>query len=205
MPRFNWILPLTLIVLLAACTGESPVISTLTLPTAAVTPALQTPTLAPTTAPTEEPAAPSFTEPPAPSLSFEPATYRDEEAGFEFQYPAAWTVSNLGSLGTRGSGAQLLLNGKPQMNLTLYQWDPKGDLAAWAAHRKGAWSASGFEILSEEYLALASGEPAVRFVVQTPEQQALFFFTPIGDRYLELSGAGDLSLLKEITRTLRLL
>ena len=33
--------------------------------------------------------------------------------------------------------------------------------------------------------------------------QAFFFFTTIGDKYLVLSGEGDLDLLAEIARTVR--
>ena len=206
MFRLRLILPLALAILLAACAGPGAITST-----PGETPIDQS-TLAPITVPTAEPTIEPTVEQPtalppteAPSLSFESATYRDESAGFAFEYPAAWEVVDLGSLGDRGSGAQLVLNGEPQLNITLFLWDPKKDLSAWVAHRKEAWSASGFDILTEEELVLPGGERAARFVVQAPDEQALFFFTPVGDRYLELSGTGDLDLLKEITSTVRLL
>lgn len=207
MFRLRLILPLALASILAACATPGAIVSTPTSPAATEAPTAQ-PTAVPTSAPTAEPTVEQPTAVPpteAPALSFEPTTYQDDSAGFAFEYPAAWEVVDLGSLGDRGSGAQLLLDGEPQMSITLYQWDPKKDLDAWIAHRKEAWSASGFELVSEEELILASGERAARFVVQTPDEQALFFFTPAGDRYLELSGAGDLDLLKEITGTVRLL
>ena len=190
--------------LLAACSTPSPVVTGV--------PATPTEAAAPGTLEPAAPAAPETTAPTPtasaeePALSFEPAAYRDETLGFEFLHPAEWTIVDQGKLGDRAYGVQFTNQGEPRLNLMVMQWDPLKDLAAYAAHRKEAWSASGFTLHSEETLTLDGGHRAARFVIQTPEgEQALFFFTPVGDRYLELNGTGDLALLAEITGTVELL
>jgi hypothetical protein len=216
-------LPVLLILALAACSGPAPAAPVATTAPAtagpAVTepaggqatglPAATEPAGEPATAepavpqPTEAPVATESGQPQAP-LSFAAATFRDEALGIEFEYPAAWTVTDLGQLGSRGSGAQFTEEGQPRLNLTLYRWDPTDDLDAYVEHRKQAWGSSGFSLLSEEELPLPGGSRAGRFVIETPDSiQALFFFTPLGDRYLELSGEGDIELLTEITGTVR--
>ncbi|HJW89496.1 MAG TPA: hypothetical protein VJ436_02520, partial [Anaerolineales bacterium] len=156
------------------------------------------------------PAAPETTTPtpttPAeePTLSFEPAAYRDETLGFELLHPAGWLVEDPETLGDRAYQVKFTDGSGPRLNLIILQWDPKNDLAAYVAQRKLAWEGSGLTLVSEETLSLEGGVQAARFVVQTPEgEQVLFFFTPVGDRYLELNGTGDLVLLAEITGTVR--
>lgn len=89
------------------------------------------------------------------------------------------------------------------MDVNVLLWDPKNDLDAYIAVRKQAWSASGFDILSEEETMLTGEWRAARFWIQAPEEQAFFLITTLGERYLVLSGSGDLKLLDEISRTLR--
>lgn len=193
-------------------------------PTAAPAP---TATLAPAAAPTHTPmpsdtpaptSTPLPTQTPAPQLSFEAATYQDKDAGFEFDYPSTWTVDPPQIGGGRGYIIQFTSwphapgdisaetpPGGTRMDVNVLLWDRKNDLDAYIAVRKQAWSASGFDILSEEESTLAGDWRAVRFRIQAPEEQAFFLITTLGERYLVLSGSGDLGLLDEISRTLRLL
>jgi hypothetical protein len=101
------------------------------------------------------------------------------------------------------ANAATLPAGATRLSATVYQWDPKNDLAAYVATRKTAWESSGFTILEEEQLVLELGLPGVQFTVQTPDGTAIFLFAAIGDRYLELSGEGDLELVKEIVQRVR--
>ena len=96
-----------------------------------------------------------------------------------------------------------LPEGATRVSATVYRWNPKNDLAAYVANRKTAWEASGFQILQEEQLTLELGLPAVQFTVQTPESQAIFLFAALGDQYLELSGEGNLELVREIVQRVR--
>ena len=173
---------------------------------------------------TDVPALPANTEPvPTPTeaasnpklppASFEAETYINEEAGFALDYPAGWTVNEV-VVGDRGTQVQFLSSpeiaematlpeGETRVNATIYQWDPKNDLAAFVANQISAWEASGFIILEEEQLVLELGLPAVRFTVQTPEANVVFLVTALEDQYLVLSGEGDLELAKEIVQRLR--
>jgi len=143
-------------------------------------------------------------------------TYADQSLGFEFDYPATWMVDGPASAGERADSAQFtswvhapgdisadMPAGGTRFTATVWQWDPKNDLQAFVASRQAAWEASGFTFLSEERRDIGPGWTGMAFVIQTPEEQAYFFFTTIRDRYLSLSGSGNLSLLSEIGRTVR--
>ena len=158
--------------------------------------------------------APTATE--SPSLSFEAASYRDEVAGFEFDYPAGWFVGPIQQYSRGGITAftswerptdalpDAAPPGETRMDVTVQLWDPTGDLEAFVDQRRGAWDASGTTIESEEEWTLEDGRPARAFVVTGSDgEQAYFFFTTIGDKYLVLSGNGDLTLLAEIAHTVR--
>lgn len=146
--------------------------------------------------------------------SFESQLYVDEANGFMLDYPVGWTVKQT-MAGERGSQSVLLSApevadletlppGATRISVTLNQWDPKNDLAAFVESRKTAWSASGFTILSEERLTLDLGLDAVRFTIQTTDSlTALFQFSVVDDQYLTLSGEGDLTLAAEIMNYLR--
>jgi hypothetical protein len=173
---------------------------------------------------TDVPALPANTEPvptptgaaPNPKLpaaSFESQIYINEEAGFALDYPEGWTVNEV-VVGERGTQVQFLSSpeiaematlpeGETRVNATIYQWDPKNDLAAFVANQKSAWEASGFTVLEEEQLVLELGLPAVRFTMQTPEASVVFLVTALEDQYLVLSGEGDLELVKEIIQRVR--
>jgi hypothetical protein len=164
-----------------------------------------------TAVPTEAP-----TAPPAPSLSFEAELYRDASAGFEFDHPATWVVGPVQQYSRGGITAFTSWDrptdvlpdaappGETRLDATVQLWDPTGDLEAFLAQRHLAWEASGITSLSEERWALEDGREAVGYVVEgTDGEQAYFFFTTIGDRYLVLSGTGDLGVLAEIAHTVR--
>lgn len=197
------------VMLLATCSapGTTPAPVETEMP-ALLVPSPQATNTRPAPAPTET--APS---PKLPAASFESETYINEEAGFALDYPAGWAVNEI-VIGPRGTQVQFLSSpeiaelavlpeGETRVNATIYQWDPKNDLAAYVAKWKTAWEASGFTILEEEQLVLEQGLPAVKFAVQTPEANVLFLVTALEDRYLVLSGEGNMDLVQEIIQRLR--
>jgi hypothetical protein len=169
----------------------------------------------PPTAPPEAPtstAVPSET-PAVPQPSFAAATYRDEANGFELDYPAGWSLSPDTQIGSRGSQAQLfspgataeqLPAGATRIGITVYLWDPKNDLAAYVDHRKVAWQSGTQTIEAQQEGELADGRHEFDFIVRGADGATAFFlFTTLGDRYLEISGDGDLTLIREVALTLR--
>jgi hypothetical protein len=149
-----------------------------------------------------------------PAPSFESQTYIDEVAGFALEYPAGWTVKE-SLVGERGSQVLLLSSpdiadlaslpeGATRVAVTVNQWDPQNDLAAFVANRKSAWEASGFTILEEEAVKLDLGLDAVRFVTQTPDGlTSAWLFAAVDEQYVTVSGEGDLALAQEMMRYLR--
>lgn len=149
-----------------------------------------------------------------PPPSFESQTYSDESAGFALEYPAGWTVEEA-MVGERGSQVLLLSSpdiadlailpeGATRVAVTVNQWDPKNDLAAFVTNRKTAWEASGFTILEEEALKLDLGLDALRFVTQTPDGlTTAWLFAAVGEQYVTISGEGDLALVQEMMGYLR--
>lgn len=192
--------------LLAACSqAVTPSPTVLPSPRVSTTSA-PTPTQVPSETPTE--AAPAFV----------PATYRDDGAGFELDYPSSWTADPPQVGGDRGYFAQItswsrapgelpeyVPEGETILSINVLLWDPKNALDEFVATRKQGWEASGFEILQEEEWTLPGDWKAVKFVIQSPEEPAFYLITTIGDRYLVLSGTGDLDTLSEIGGTLRLI
>lgn len=150
------------------------------------------------------------------SFAEKTTTYRNEEVGFEFDYPASWFIADTQSQGTDSRGqitniaswpnaadSAAIPAGETRFDVTVLRWEPL-DLAQYVATRKGAWEASGLAIVSEESWLLANDLQAARFLVATPDEGTVFFlFTLTGDRFVSLSGAGDLERLEEIGRTLR--
>jgi len=195
----SWLISLLLVV--SAC---GPTIVT-------IEPAVQTPSVVDT--PTPAPRPTNAPEPTKSPISFEAATYRDETASFELDYPADWTLDPSTQVGVRGAQALLLspgttsetlAEGGSRIALIVYTWDPKHDLDAYVAQRKTAWEASGFVFDSEETWELADGRQVQSFSVHNPDQaQSFFAFTTVGEDYLQLSGESDLALIEEIAHTLR--
>ena len=161
-----------------------------------------------TSAPTEAPVSPKL-----PAASFESQTYINEEVGFALDYPAGWTITET-VVGDRGTQIQFLSapeiadmavlpENSTRITATIYQWDPKNDLAAYIATWKTAWESSGFTIVEELPFVLDLGLNAVQFELKTPDSSAVVLITALGDQYLVLSGEGDLDLVKEIVQRLR--
>lgn len=174
---------------------------------------VQTDTSIPATDTTVPPTPTEAAAPKLPAAPFDAHQYINEQAGFALDYPSSWTVNEM-VVGSRGTQVQFLSapelvdvatlpEGATRVNATIYQWDPKNDLAAYVEKMKSAWSASGFTILEEQQLTLELGMPAVQFTVQTPESQAVFLISALQDQYLVLSGEGDLDLVKQIVQRVR--
>ena len=151
--------------------------------------------------------------PKLPAASFDSETYINEEVGFAIDYPAGWTV-NESVVGDRGSQIQfvsapeiaqsaVLPEGESRVTAVLYDWDPRNDLPAYIAHWKTAWESSGFTVVEELPLVLDLGLNAVQFTIKTPDSSAVVLVTALGDRYMVLSGEGDVELAKEIVQRLR--
>jgi len=146
---------------------------------------------------------------------FEAATYRDEEAGFELDYPASWFLLG-GEVQSRGSyvqiaswdpgpgGVQSIPDGASLLQIAIYEWEPTHDLDARLAMRRNNFTDSGNAILEEQELTLF-GARVVRLKLQlTDGSQSLIYLAALGDRYLELSGSGDLVTMDTSMLTLRI-
>lgn len=148
-------------------------------------------------------------------ISFIPTTYRDEINDFQLDYPAGWTLIPFEQIGSRagqaqvyspGSTAETLIAGGTRFTISVYEWDPKNDLPAYVNQRKIAWDASGQKIISESEGVLLEGRKEMHFIVESPQkEQAFFLYATIGEKYLQIAGDGDLALIEEISRTMRLL
>jgi hypothetical protein len=175
--------------------------------------ALPTQTEITPTATAMPPTATSIPQGKLPAAPFDARVYVNEEAGFALDYPTGWTVNEM-VVGSRGTQIQFLSRpdlaeaatipeGETRLSATIYQWDPKNDLAAYVQHMKDAWTGSGFTILDEQSLTLELGLPAVQFTVQTPDAQVVYLVTALQDQYLVIAGEGDLELVKLIVERLR--
>jgi hypothetical protein len=157
---------------------------------------MQAPTDVPTVAPTDTPM--------GLKLSFEAVTYQDEDAGFAFEYPTDWGVG-FQETQSRGYVVQLQDADGPRLDVVVLLWDPKGDLPAFLEVRKTAWGSSDITVQEEQTIKLANGQEGVYYIVEGRDgSQGFFFFTNLYDRYLQLSGSGDVVLLTEIVQTVRL-
>jgi hypothetical protein len=159
---------------------------------------------------------PTATIPPEPTVikkSYYPTTYRDEINYFQLDYPADWTLIPFIQVGSRGGQAQVyspgstaenLLEGGTRFTISVYDWDPKNDLTAYVNQRKIAWDASGQKIVSEGEGLLADGRKEMHFIVESLEKEQTFFlYTTVGEKYLQITGDGDLALIEEISLTVR--
>jgi hypothetical protein len=145
---------------------------------------------------------PPVQEPP----SYETAVYRNSENGFELDYPASWKLDEQ-VLGSRASGALFFIadtDEEPIFSAVVFLWDPKADLDAWLDQRRQSWSGSRVTVLSEEELTVAGGHRAIKIELQGADGRIFnHLFMSVGDRYLDLSGSGDLETFNEIIGTLR--
>ena len=139
------------------------------------------------------------------ALPMESVTYENAEIALLLDLPKTWTVGEPIVIGPRA--IQTLMSApddSSNITLLLNLWEPYNDLAAYAEVRQTAWEASGFVILSSEEWVLDNGQPVWVFIVETAEQNRVFFLlTALDDRYLTLAGEGDLELIKQIALTMR--
>lgn len=148
-----------------------------------------------------------------PAPSFESQIYINETVGFALDYPAGWLAQET-VVGERGTQVMFVSSpelaeaatmpvGESRVSLTIYDWDPKNDLTAYVEKTKTAWEASGFTILEEQALTLDLGLGAVRFTVQSSDTTFPVLIAAVGEKYLFLSGEGDMVLVNEILVRLR--
>jgi hypothetical protein len=200
----------------AACApaAPAPVLPTLLDQPAAVATSEPAATAAPSMPQPTEASQPSAeAQPTGAALSFTPALYDASAAGYQLEYPSDWTAvpvtesgsrASQGELFSPGSSADGLAEGGTRMAMTVYEWDPKSNLPAFVDQRRAAWQSSGFSIVKDASGTLANGNPFASFVIQTPDNhQAFFLFTTLGEKYLEISGEGNLALAEEIARTVK--
>jgi hypothetical protein len=149
-------------------------------------------------------------------IATEIATHTDETYSYTFDYPSNWMLDEI-VLGSRAPGGYQLTSwahepgmvsevpaGGTLINIFVQLWDPKADLPAFITQHKSAWEASSIEIVSEESLTLANGQPAVEFVTRALDGgPGYFLFTLNGEDYLVASGSGDLDLIRFTARSLR--
>lgn len=146
-------------------------------------------------------------------LSFVPAVYKAQAEGLALDYPADWTATPISQVGSRGSQGQLLSpgttaeslpKGGTRVGITVNLWDPKNDLAAYVTHRRSAWDASGSKIVKESSGDLTNGRKYMSFIIHATDGfQSFFLFTTLGEKYLEISGEGNLALVEEIAHSMR--
>lgn len=97
------------------------------------------------------------------------------------------------------------MGGEVMLDIVTLRWDPVDDLQAFVEVREQAFESSGIQILDKREVELSENWNGIEYKVESIEgEQAYFFFTAIGDRYLQLSGSGDLDRLAEIASTVRL-
>ena len=148
-----------------------------------------------------------------PAPNFEAQTYINKEVGFAMEVPVKWTISE-SIVGDRGSQVKFLSSpeianlstlpeGATRISATVYQWDPKNDLAEYVSHWKQAWTSSGQTIQEEKKSVHEGGLDTVQIVLKNSDTTVTVLLTAIGDRYLVVSGEGDMALVKEILRTVR--
>lgn len=145
--------------------------------------------------------------------SFAAATFTDAEGRFSFQYPESWEPVG-GEVGARGdyvqiaswdpgsSGVENLPRGESLLQVAVYQWDPKGDLAARLEMRRTAFTSSGIQIVEETPLHFASGPDGVRMHLEHNGEESLAYFFVLGDEYLEITAVGDFEVIDEAIATL---
>lgn len=152
----------------------------------------------PSPLPSDTPTLPSL------ELSFQAETYRDDALGFELDYPAEWDAPVLVEQQARGRIVQARMDEQVMMDIVTLRWDPPEDLGAFLSVREQAFEGSGFTMLDKKVINLTEGWDGVEYKVETlTGEQAYFFFTTMGNRYLQLSGSGDIDLLAEIASTVR--
>lgn len=156
---------------------------------------------------------PTATQPAVAPASFESQTYVSQLDGFMLDFPVTW-VARETLIGERGSQIVFVSSpelieapempaGQSRVFVNIYPWDPKNDLPAYVQKTKDSWAGSGFTIQGEQAVTLDSGMSAVLLTVQTPTVSIPLLITTLGERYLVMSGEGDLNLVNAIFLRLR--
>lgn len=173
----------------------------------------------PTPPPTDTPApTPTNTYPPPAVLSYLPKLFEDMDGYFILYYPNDWS-EGFGEQQSRGYFRQLIswdrslgtsIENQPEggtyMQITMFLWEPTGDLDAYLAARHPGREGSGNTVLSQQELTV-DGQRAVTFIVQSDfgGDPYFIFLMAVGDRYLEISGSGNFQLLAEISMTVQVM
>lgn len=162
--------------------------------------------------PTEEPQAvipeaqPTAAQPA--SAPFESQTYINQLEGFMLDFPVTWVAREI-LVGETGSQVVFVSSpdlieapqipaGQARVFVNVYQWDPKNDLPAYVQKTKDGWAGSGFTIQDEQTVTLDSGMVAVRLIVQTPTVGIPLLITTLGEKYIVMSGEGDLQMVDSV-------
>lgn len=193
-----------------ACSGPTATPNS-TIPTAAA-PTLVAPTLpAPTPKVVSPTAVPTF------NLG-ETKTYRDAEAGFEFDYPATWNMTpvsdeakknsiiysaTLYSWKPTGGGSEGIPPGGTKLDVGVYKNGAPSPEAALELRKQELANASDQTILSEQSWTLPSGLKATRLQVKSHFGESSELITAINGNLILLGGVGDYELLDAVGRTLR--
>ncbi len=171
-----------------------------------VAPTLAPPTLIPATA--------------APQIELgETITYRDEFAGFEFDYPANWNVTPIAEEAKANAyiysatffsftrtvpSAEGIPEGETKIDVGVFKNDAASAQAALEL-RKQEFAGSDLEqkILREEMWTLPSGMQAARIQVHDRFGESAEMLTTINGRTILFGGVDDYELFDAIARTLR--
>jgi LysM repeat protein len=152
--------------------------------------------------------------------TWEATTYRDEVGGWEIEYPAAWSLVDVGpdikqeSLGysvtltswrPQEPGAQGIPEGGSKIDIGVNKGDVDSVEAAIEARRAEiAGGGAGNQIVFEEPWDLASGLSGVHWTIQPSTGEPIHeFVTAINGNRVVMSGYGDEALFEQIVSTLR--
>lgn len=202
---------------LAACAPATDYLSPLASPIPTITPAIAA-VVAPSATLTPSPTPVPPTPTPSPTPSFTPATYRDEMAGFELDYPQDWFVSAVPDDLKAQSGAYsaVFVSQQPQENghgglppgvtkidVTVIK---DGDLTPEQAIARRRQEILNSEppatIKDERKLVLPGGLPTARFELEGMAP-VVEYVTAIGGDMILVTGYGDFDLVDEVAGTLR--
>ena len=179
-------------------------------PAPAETPA-QTPTVLPTPAPGISPTA---------SADLGPlTTYRNEQAGFELDYPTSWQLIDVGAEAKQesvmytaslfsweqtGPGVHGIPEGQTKIDAAVMKTGAASPDEAATQYRQQIETADPPEkVLSEETWELVGGLTAYRWLVESRMGQAAVVVTALNGNTIVLAGLGDYAVFDQVARTLR--
>jgi hypothetical protein len=172
---------------------------------------------------TPEATPPAQSNPTATSTPDEPpftaTTYRDQEGGYEFDYPQGWTLVDVSAEVKQASllytvsvfswppgdaGIEGIPEGGAKVDVTVFASDA-GDLEEALAERRQQITTSDAQstILAEEEWTLAGGLTGVRLHVESVFGESVELVTKLDGKVVIVGGLGDFDLFDQIARTLR--